>query len=73
MPMNESSHKKLSDTMLFEYKNYITTLSKQYPQFDINDSLYFYEDKYFGDASHLNYKGEKIFTDYILTRYFKKR
>lgn len=73
MPMNKSSHKVLSNKMLQEYKIYIKHFAEKYPNFDINDSLYFYSDKYFGDASHLNTKGEKIFTDYFLNRFFKKR
>ncbi|MCF6184551.1 MAG: DUF1574 domain-containing protein [Bacteroidales bacterium] len=56
MPMNESSFKKLTPDFISEYEIFINRSKKHFPEFEISDSLYFYADKFFGDASHLNKK-----------------
>ena len=70
MPMNKSSYKILNKNFVTNYKNYIRNIANQYPEFIISDTVYFYKDEYFGDESHLNPKGKKIFTEYLLSKYF---
>jgi len=70
MPMNESSYQALNANFVTGYKEYIKSIANKYPDFAINDTLYFYKDKYFGDESHLNAKGKQIYTDYVLKTYF---
>lgn len=69
MPMNETSFKVLNKNFVDDYQNYIKEKQIQYPEFVFYDSLYFYPDKFFGDASHLNEKGMYKFTDYFLKTY----
>jgi len=71
MPMNESSYKKLNENFVSGYKNYINTLVVQFPEFTISDTVYYYNDKYFGDESHLNNEGKQIYSDYVLRKYFR--
>ncbi len=66
MPMNKSSYGKLNSTFVKEYKTYIKTYQNQYPKFNISDTVYCYDDKYFGDASHLNKTGRDKFTKEFL-------
>ncbi len=63
MPMNESSFKVLKSKFKEEYKEYISAYQKKYPQFKISNQMYSYPDTFFGDASHLNSKGKKKFTN----------
>lgn len=72
MPMNESSYNKLNKQFISGYKSDITKIAHKYPKFTISDTVYSYKDEYFGDESHLNAKGKKIFTEYILRKYFRK-
>ncbi len=66
MPMNKSSFNNLKPGLKEGYQSYIRQLSKKYPSYEIIDTMYFYSDSLFGDASHLNSKGKAIFTNYIL-------
>lgn len=70
IPMNESSYKALKKGFITSYKSYIKNLSDEYPQFDISDTLYYYPDSYFGDESHLNYRGKEKFTNYLSNKHF---
>lgn len=72
-PINKSSYQKLNKNFVSGYKNYIRHLANKYPDFIISDTVYFYEDKYFGDESHLNNKGKQIYSDYILNKYFSNK
>lgn len=62
MPMNKSSFKALNPQFIQEYQQFMKKYSKEFPEFEISDSLYSYPDNCFGDASHLNSKGKKHFT-----------
>lgn len=67
MPMNKSSYNKLTPKFITSYKLYIQNLAIQFPNHQISDSVYFYNDSFFGDASHLNSKGKKKYTKYLKT------
>jgi len=70
MPMNESSFEKLNPEFVRVYQRFMQKYQQKYPEFDISDSLYAYPDTLFGDASHLNLKGKKKFTDYFISQNF---
>lgn len=70
MPMNKSSYNKLDNNFIKEYKSYTQSLQKKFPQFTISDTIYYYEDIYFGDASHLNKKGKNLFTQNFIKTHF---
>lgn len=70
MPMNESSYNSLNLDFCKEYKSYMRNFQKKYPEFLISDSIYFYNDGFFGDASHLNKKGKEKFTKCFLKNKF---
>ncbi len=72
MPMNESSYKELNPDFILEYKNYIHKFKEKYPAFSISDSIYSYPNNLFGDESHLNYKGKKVFTKNFIEKYHLK-
>ncbi len=62
MPLNKASLQQIDNHMIREYKNYLQKIASDYPKAEISDSLYAYDNKYFGDESHLNAKGKEIFT-----------
>lgn len=69
MPVNKSSYSKFNKKFVSEYQEYILKYKREYPDFLISDSVYFYEDNYFGDESHLNSKGKAKYTQYIKTKF----
>jgi len=73
IPMNYSSHKKLSDNFVKTYQVYMKTIQNQYPEFSISDSLYSFPDSLYGDASHLNLKGKQLFSELMLQKYFSTK
>ncbi len=71
MPMNKSSYKALNQNFITQYKIYINKMQHKYPDFEISDTVYYYQDKYFGDNSHLNSQGKQLFTNYVQQKYFQ--
>lgn len=71
LPMNESSFKVLNRDFVKEYSLFMKKYSEKYPGFNISDSIFYYHDKFFGDASHLNLKGRKKYSDWFLKNYIK--
>lgn len=72
MPVNKSSYASLNPIFLSEYENFMQKLAEKHQNSTISDSLYSYDDKYFGDESHLNPKGRQKYTEYITSKYFKR-
>jgi hypothetical protein len=70
VPMNKSSFKQLNPAFIEEYKAYMKDLQESYSEFHISDSVFYYDDFYFGDESHLNSKGKKKYTFFLKTNYF---
>ncbi len=73
MPMNKSSFKELSPSFVSDYSRFMKEYKKLFPAFNISDSLYFYPDRYFGDASHLNKKGKTLFTKDFLRKFLSNK
>ncbi len=71
MPMNENSFAALNKDFIEQYKNYMQHYQKKYNNFEISDSLYFYENIFFGDNSHLNEAGKIFFTNNFKHNFIK--
>ncbi len=69
-PMNESSFNALSNNFKNSYKAYFDNIQMQYPEFELSNTIYSYPDSLFGDASHLNEKGQAKYTEFLLKTYF---
>ena len=64
-PMNESSYAYLTKKrkiLLEKYTSYLEELRNDYPEADISREIIHMDDIYFGDGTHLNYKGNKEFS-----------
>jgi len=61
-PMNESSYNALKPSYVAEFSDYLNTLQIKYPAILVDGNIPCYDDKYFGDASHLNREGAIKFT-----------
>ncbi|WP_190810944.1 hypothetical protein [Flagellimonas sp. S3867] len=72
LPMNRTSYRALSDEYREGVKQMDRALKRKHPEVEfINPALVYYDDTYFGDASHLNKKGREKFT-FELKQYVSK-
>lgn len=71
-PMNRASYDVLHDSFVEEYRIYMEEIAAQFPEAMVQTELSAYDNKYFGDESHLNGAGAQIFTQYIGNRYITK-
>nr|WP_298793909.1 hypothetical protein [uncultured Allomuricauda sp.] len=63
LPMNRTSFDALSDEYRKGVEQMDARLKRKHPEVEfINPALVYYDDVYFGDASHLNKKGRERFT-----------
>lgn len=66
-PMNEASYNSLNPSYVEEITEYINELKLKYTGICFNNTIPVYDNKYFGDSSHLNFSGAEVFTeDFIL-------
>ncbi|MCR4740665.1 MAG: hypothetical protein K5886_10470 [Lachnospiraceae bacterium] len=70
-PMNETSYAALDADYLSQYFNYIEGLSSYYNGGVFETSIPEYENRYFGDSSHLNEAGAEKYTAAFYERYLK--
>lgn len=68
-PMNEASYAKLQNSYLSEYTIYMEETQSNYPDFLINSEIPCYENRFFGDSSHLNHTGGAVYTQEFKTKY----
>ena len=68
-PMNEASYAALQESFVSEYTIYIEETQSDYPEFLINSEIPCYENKYFGDSSHLNEAGAAVYTQEFKDKY----
>jgi hypothetical protein len=69
MPVNKSSFYKFNPKFITDYKKYMFSYKQKYPEFGISDSVYWFDNKYFGDKSHLNEKGKEKITAYFKNKF----
>ncbi|MCR5734570.1 MAG: hypothetical protein K6G22_08200 [Lachnospiraceae bacterium] len=68
-PMNETSYGALHGDYTSQYSEYINGLSSYYNGGIFETEIPEYENKYFGDSSHLNAAGAEIYTEDFAVRY----
>lgn len=66
-PMNRSSYELLHEDYVSELYSYIEALSVRYPSVHFDKEIPMYEDEFFGDSSHLNNRGAKLFTEEFIS------
>ena len=55
-----------------EYRAFYEKLQKIYPEWSyVKEPIYYMDNKYFGDKSHLNREGSEIYTDYFKNEIFR--
>ena len=65
-PMNESSYNNLKPSYKDDFYSYLKNIKSSHPGISVETKIPVYDDKYFGDSSHLNNEGALLFTkDYI--------
>lgn len=68
-PMNKSSYNELNASYTEDLYYYFEALKSKYKNIKIESNIPVYDDKYFGDSSHLNREGALIFTEEFLSTY----
>ena len=68
-PMNKSSYNELNASYTEDLYYYFEALKSKYKNIEIESNIPVYDDKYFGDSSHLNREGALIFTKEFLSTY----
>lgn len=67
--LNEASYESISPNYVEQYKTYLEILKSTYPEAVIETELRCYPNQYFGDVSHLNEAGARIFSEEIKSTY----
>ncbi|MCR5357510.1 MAG: hypothetical protein K6E63_08925, partial [Lachnospiraceae bacterium] len=70
--MNEASFEALNEGYVREYLSYLNQIRNDNPDIVFEDEIPCYENRYFGDSSHLNEEGAKLYTDAIIDKYIKQ-
>ena len=64
-PFNEASYNNLNLNYIRDYDSYFNSLQYKYQSAVWHSKIFFYEDSFFGDNSHLNSRGQIKFSKYI--------
>ncbi len=72
-PMNEASHDALKKSYVREYTSYMTQLANDNPDIVFELEIPRYENRYFGDPSHLNEEGARVYTAALIDKYIKQK
>ncbi len=65
MPINEASYNSLSLKFKSEYNSFFMKFKKLYPKVIFYSQIKYYNNHFFGDASHLNFSGQFKFSNEI--------
>ena len=71
-PMNEASYTRLDSGYVKEYESYINKFANDNPDIVFETKIPCYDNKYFGDSSHLNEKGAQVYTEEFIGKYIKQ-
>ncbi|MCR5356311.1 MAG: hypothetical protein K6E63_02805 [Lachnospiraceae bacterium] len=71
-PMNEASFEALNEGYVREYLSYLNQIRNDNPDIVFEDEIPCYENRYFGDSSHLNEEGARVYTGAIIDKYIKQ-
>ena len=69
MPMNNSTYDVLKQDFKTEYLQFLSNLQEKYPDIIVETYLRSFDNDCFGDATHLNEKGSKLFSNIIRAKY----
>ena len=61
--LNQSSYEAIKQGYVDGYKFYLDSIQAQFPDINIEKELRCYPNEYFGDVSHLNEKGSRVFSE----------
>ncbi|MEI6752098.1 MAG: hypothetical protein WCK78_02925 [Paludibacter sp.] len=64
-PFNRGSYEQLDTCYVKKYNSYFEGLKYQYKNVVWKNNIFFYENNCFGDPSHLNYRGQLKFSNYV--------
>lgn len=67
--LNEASYNQLNPNYKMQYEQYLEVLADKLPMVLVETKLRCYPNEYFGDVSHLNEKGAKLFSEEIKELY----
>ncbi len=68
-PLNKATYESLSKPFLKEYQKYMESIQKKYPQTQIDQTVSYYDNKYFEDPVHLNEEGVHKYTSEMKNKY----
>ena len=68
-PMNEASYYNLSDDYVSQYSELIDSFREVYPEALLDPNIPCLPNALFGDASHLNERGAREYTEYFMKKY----
>lgn len=68
-PLNEATYNAMNTKFVEEYKDYLNSIKKEYPNVTIDTEFIYFGGECFGDSAHLNEKGVVVFDKYIKEKY----
>ena len=71
-PFNKASYQNLKPNYINCYNNYFSGLKGMYDKVVWQDEIFYYDNEYFGDPSHLNLLGQIKFSEYLRYEVLKK-
>lgn len=70
MPINKASYEALNDEYKRNYEKFLQKLSCKNENIVVETKICVFDNIYFGDPTHLNKKGSKLFSEKIKKKYF---
>jgi hypothetical protein len=68
-PMNKASYDMLHGEYVAEYTSYMKAFAGEYKDICFETEIPCYDNKYFGDSSHLNDRGARVYTEELIDKY----
>ena len=68
-PINEASAAVITDEFWTGYRDYMESIAKEHPDFNVVIDIPVYKNRYFGDNNHMNRSGAEVFTAEIKPKY----
>lgn len=69
MPINEATFKNINKNFIINFKKYMQSLKEKNNLKNVNLNIWYMENKYFGDVSHVNSNGADIVTEKLKSKY----
>ncbi|MBR5361259.1 MAG: hypothetical protein IK123_10255, partial [Lachnospiraceae bacterium] len=68
-PMNRASYDMLHEDYVDEYTSYMKAFAQDYKDISFETEIPCYDNRYFGDSSHLNDRGARYYTGELIDKY----